>query len=277
MALAGYCRGCGQYVWLNDQWGCVNGHPWTEISNWYETQSGAPVTPYWVQPAPSVAPVAPAPAAPAAIPIAPVAAAPAPAPVPVVEPAPAAAVPVAVPMPIPPASPEAAPVSEPTVAPTAPETVVVPVAVEPAQSSRLELLADILATLGQYPNYVAHYGTDTDIVIGNEIADASWGTGQKKVEYSAILKADEAQRTVVYWELIKESSSGLNFGSFDAEATTTVGLQRSGNKAEAIIGPNGVAMDADWDYAATRSIVESVVARHGWRLESVVRKSSAQW
>ena len=239
MALAGYCRGCGQYVWLNDQWGCVNGHPWTEISNWYETQSGAPVTPYWLQPAPVPAPVSPAPAAPVVVPTAPVAAAPAPAPVPIVEPAPAA--------------------------------------VAPAPSSRLELLADILATLGQYPNYVSHYGTDTDIVISNEIADASWGTGQKKVKYSAILKADEPQQTVVYWELIKESSSGLDFGSFDAEATTTVGLQRSGKKAETIIGPNGLALDAEWDYAATRSIVESVVTRHGWRLKSVVRKSSAQW
>ena len=44
MALAGYCRGCGQYVWLNEQWGCVNGHPWTEISNWYDPQNGTPVT-----------------------------------------------------------------------------------------------------------------------------------------------------------------------------------------------------------------------------------------
>ena len=49
MAVAGFCRSCGQYVWLNDQWGCVNGHPWTEISNWYDPAQGVPVTPYWLQ------------------------------------------------------------------------------------------------------------------------------------------------------------------------------------------------------------------------------------
>ena len=83
MALAGYCRGCGQYVWLNEQWGCVNGHPWTEISNWYDPQNGTPVTPYWLQPAassgapaPMATPPQPAPTAepmpaPAPMPVAP--------------------------------------------------------------------------------------------------------------------------------------------------------------------------------------------------------------
>ena len=49
MALAGYCRQCAQYVYLNNQWGCMNGHAWNEISGWYEPETGAPVTPPWMQ------------------------------------------------------------------------------------------------------------------------------------------------------------------------------------------------------------------------------------
>src|SRR5574340_230225 len=64
----------------------------------------------------------------------------------------------------------------------------------PAQGTRLALLADMLATFSQYPDYTVVYGTDTDISIDNEIARASWGTGRKKVEYAAVMKAVEAER-----------------------------------------------------------------------------------
>jgi hypothetical protein len=232
MALAGYCRGCGQYVWLNDQWGCVNGHPWTEISNWYDPQTGTPVTPYWLQPATPRPVAAPAPAAPPP------------------EPTPAAA---ALPAPAP--------------------TAIAP----PAPSDRLTLLADMLATFGQYPNYTTQYGTDTDMVIGNQIADANWGTGAKRVEFSAIMKAVEGERTIYYWEMIKESGGGLNFGGFDAEMSTTVGMKSWGTKKETVIGPGGTELDYNWDYAATRRIVEDVAARHGWQVKVVLKKNSAQW
>lgn len=236
MAVAGYCRTCAQYVYLDERWGCVNGHPWTEISNWYDPDGGQPITPYWLQPAPEQ-PVA-------------VAATPAETVVAVTEPVPTL-------------------VEEP--APAAPEAVAPPV------DARLALLADILAAFAPYPGYAVAYGTDTDVVIGNDVADASWGTGKKKVEYSAILKAMEPERTIHFWEMLKESGGGLNFGGFESESYSTVGMKRFGKKKEVVAGPGGVAMDYDWDYAATRRIVEDVAARHGWRVKVVLRKSSAQW
>ena len=139
------------------------------------------------------------------------------------------------------------------------------------------MLADMLTTLGQYPNYHSAYGTDTDIVIDNQIADANWGTGAKKVEFSAIMKAVEPERTIYYWEMLKESGGGLSFGGFDAEMTTTSGMKRWGTKKEVVIGPSGVAMDYNWDYAATRRIVEDVAARHGWRVKTVLQRKSAAW
>ena len=254
MALAGYCRGCGQYVWLNEQWGCVNGHPWTEISNWYDPQNGTPVTPYWLQPAASSG--APAPMATA------------PQPAPTAEPMPAPA-----PIPVAPAPEPAA-----VVAPAAPApAAAAPLAPAAPPADRLALLADVLATLGQYPNYTSQYGTDTDIVVSNEVANASWAGGKKKIEFSAIMKAVEAEHTIYYWEMLKESGSGLDFGGFDAEMSTTVGMKSWGTKKETVIGPDGIAMDAEWDYAATRRIVENVAARHGWQVKVVLKKNSAQW
>jgi hypothetical protein len=247
LQVAGWCRSCGRYVWLNEQWGCVDGHPWGEISGWYDPATGQAVIPYWLQPA-----AAPAPVAQVAPPVAsaPVPEMPAPAPAP--SPAPEA----------------------PVVAP-APQVAEAP-APQPA-GTRIALLADVLAALGQYPGYSAQYGTDTDIVIGDQVADASWGIGNKKVEYSAVMKAVESERTVYFWEMLKEKGAGMNFGGFESESYTTVGKKRSGVKKETVIGPDGVAMDYEWDYAATRRIVEEVAARHGWQLKVVLRKKSAQW
>jgi hypothetical protein len=279
MALAGYCRQCAQYVYLTEQWGCVNGHAWNEISGWYDAQTGTPVTPPWMQAA--------APAAPAPMP----AAAPQPSPEPVAAPLPA---PVVASTPIPAPEPEPAPVvaipaptPEPIVAPApAPEPapVVVPapelfatLAPGPAASDRLTLLADMLAAFAQYPSFNAQYGTDTDIVVDNQIVNANWGSGNKKVEYSAVMKAVETELTLYFWEIVKESSAGLTFGGVGAETYSYSGKTRSGVQKMMIIGADGQPVEWEWDYAATRSIVEDVAARHGWKTKVVLQKKSAQW
>ena len=219
MALAGYCGICKQYVYLTDQWGCVNGHAWNEISGWYDPDTGAPVTPYWLQPG-YVAQQR--------------------------------------------SEPEPAPVAE---------------AVPGAQTGddRVALLAAILGEFSAYPNYRVQYGTNTDVVIDNQIADASWGTGKKKIEYSAILKAVESERTVYFWEMLKESGGGLSFGGFESESYSTFGTKRSGKKKEVVLGPNGVEIDAGWDYSATRKMVEAVAAARGWRVKTVLRKGAAEY
>lgn len=154
-------------------------------------------------------------------------------------------------------------------------------AAEPAPTaetgSRLALLADMLETFGGYPGYTAAYGTDTDITIDNSVALASWGTGKKKVEYSAHMKAVEAERVLYFFEILKESGGGLSFGGFQSESYSTFGAKRSGKTKEVVLGPNGVAMDYEWDYGQTRAIVESVCARHGWTVKVVLRPGSAKY
>lgn len=230
MAVAGFCDQCRRNVWLNDSWGCENGHGWDQIRDWYDPASGTAVTPYWLRPAASAEP-APEPLETAPEP-------------PAAAPSPAPAVPAAAPV---------------------------------GPASRIELLAEILATFAKYPGYRVQYGTDTDITIDNDISDASWAGGRMKVEYAAVLKAVEPEATVYFWEILKEQKAGLSFGQLDSESYTTLGARRSGETREVVVGPGGVVADAAWDYGATRSIVESVTASRGWRLTTVIRKAAAQW
>jgi hypothetical protein len=144
-------------------------------------------------------------------------------------------------------------------------------------NDRLALLAAVLQAFAPYPGYQVRYGTDTDVVIDNQVADAKWAGGKKKIEYSAVLKAVEAERTVYFWEMLKESGGGLNFGGFESESYSTFGTKRSGKKKEIVFGPGGVEMNAEWDYGATRGIVESVAASMGWTVKTVLRKQSACW
>jgi len=260
MALAGFCRQCAQYVYLTEQWGCINGHAWNEISGWYDPQTGAPVTPPWMQVAPPLASPAPV--------VAPI---PEPAPEPVAAPLPEPAPePAAVPIPEPVPAPIAAPLPEP-----APAPVVVPAPA--AASDRLALLADILATFAQYPSFNAQYGTDADIVVDNNLVNANWGAGNKKVDYSAVMKAVETELTIYFWDIVKESGAGLNFGGFEAETYSVSGKSRSGVQKMMIVGADGTPVEWEWDYAATRRIVEDVGARHGWKTKVVLQKKSAQW
>lgn len=143
-------------------------------------------------------------------------------------------------------------------------------------TTRAALLEAIVAALAQYPGYSVAYGTDTDIVLSNKVADGSWGTGKKKVDFEAIMKAVEPERTLYYWEILKEKSVGLSFGGVEGETTFTSGTKRWGTKNEAIIGPAGTVA-WDWDYGKTRQIVESAAGQLGWTVKTVLRKSSAQW
>jgi hypothetical protein len=241
MAVAGWCRSCGAYVYVGQSWECVNGHPYTDVSNHYDPDTGTAVSTPWTAPAEA----APAAAA-AEVPAAP----------------PAADAPAAV-------------MAEAQAA--APAAVTAEAQAAPAQTAREAVLAAILAAFAPYPGYAVAYGTDSDITISNQIADAAWGIGKKKVEYQAVLKAVEAERTIYFWEILKEKGAGLSFGGMEGESYSTFGARRSGKKKEVVIGPAGKAIDYEWDYGATRSIVESAAAQQGWAVKVVLKKSKAQW
>ena len=202
MAIAGFCRQCNQNVWCDAQGSCTNGHPASEVSNWYDPDTGQRFD------------FAPAPAQ---------AAAPA-----------------------------------------------------PGGGTGAAVAAEIAQALLAKTGYTVTGGTNTDLVIGSEVANANWITGKKKVTYSAIMKAEDAERTVYWWEMLQESGGGLSFGTMGVESTSTFGTKRYGATKEVVIGPGGVAMDYSWDYAATRRLAEEIAARHGFAFKVVLRKKSAE-
>lgn len=51
MPKAGYCHDCSAYVWLDEEWRCPQGHPRERVNAWYDSDTGAPLTPPWTAPA----------------------------------------------------------------------------------------------------------------------------------------------------------------------------------------------------------------------------------
>lgn len=145
-------------------------------------------------------------------------------------------------------------------------------------SEKENVLRRIEAELAKHPQLVFNRSNQTDLEIKSVLADASWGVGKKKVEYSACLLAKEDEHKVLYWEIIKESGSGMEpFGGFKMEGFQS-GKQLFGKKKEIVIGPDGKKIvDYEWDYAATRKIVEDVARACGWQFKVVLMKKNASY
>jgi len=162
-----------------------------------------------------------------------------------------------------------------TAASSSPASTAAATRVPPAAPSRTAFLTDLMTTVASNPAYAAAWGSDTDMTISSNPVDGTWGAGKKRVEYSAVLKAVEADSTVYFWEMLKERTSGLSFGTFESESYTTVGTKRSGTKSEATVGPGSSSWE--WGYGTLRRLVEDVAARHGFTVRVVLVKNAACW
>ncbi len=141
-----------------------------------------------------------------------------------------------------------------------------------------QLLRDVEQTLSQNPKLTVARSDKTDLEIRSTLSDAKWALGKKKVEYSACLLAKEAERTVVYWEMIKETGFGIpTFGGFQVETYKTDWKTRSGTVREVGYGPKGKMIDYNWDYAETRSVVEDIAKANGWKFTVTLRKGKAMY
>lgn len=143
---------------------------------------------------------------------------------------------------------------------------------------RGNVLQSIAAALSPYPQLGLTWGQKADLEISNELANANWGVGKKKIEYSACLVADSATRTVIFWEMIKESGRGMmGLFSFKTETYRTNGTTRSGTVNETAYGPGGKVIDYNWDYAQVRQCVENAVRAQGWQFKTVLLKGKATY
>jgi hypothetical protein len=161
-------------------------------------------------------------------------------------------------------------------APAVPVPAVAPsLSAAPLPPNRSAFLTALMATVSSNLAYAAAWGVDTDMTIESNPVEGAWGSGTKRVEYSAALKAVEADRTVYMWELLKERSSGISFGTSGSESYTTVGVERSGTKREAVMGPGSASWE--WGYGTLRALVEEVAARHGFTVRVVLTRDAASW
>lgn len=144
-----------------------------------------------------------------------------------------------------------------------------------AAGTRAGFLTDLMAAFSDAPAYSAGWGADTDMTIVSNPVDGIWGLGKKRAEYTAALKVSEPDRTVYFWEMLKEQSSGLSFGTFETESYSTVGMKRSGKKKEIVVGPGAASWE--WGYGTTREVVEEIATRHGFGLRVVLTRNAATW
>ena len=153
-----------------------------------------------------------------------------------------------------------------------------PAAAPKASQGKEVLLQSIERELAQYPQLSVQRSSQTDLEIKSVLADANWGVGKKRVEYSACLLAKENEQIVFYWEMIKETGSGMEWtGGFKMQSFK-VGKAISGKTKEVIIGPDGKKVaDYDWDYGRTRGAVENVVKAQGWKFKTVLMKNKTKY
>ena len=135
------------------------------------------------------------------------------------------------------------------------------------EPSRTAFLTDLTATFASNPAYTAAPGTDTDMVIESNPVHGTWGMDSKRIEYSAALKAIEADRTVYFWEDLKDRSV--------PEAYAPSGKKDSGSKAESAVGPGSASWE--WGYGTQLAHIEEVAHRHGFTVKVVLARHSATW
>jgi len=140
------------------------------------------------------------------------------------------------------------------------------------------VLQAIAAALSPHPQLSLTWGQKADLEISNELANANWTVGNKKVEYSACLLADLGMRTIIFWEIIKEKGMGMAaLFSFKTETYRTNGSTRSGSVKEVGYGFDGKVIDYNWDYALVRQTIEAAAQSQGWQFKTVLMKGKASY
>lgn len=140
---------------------------------------------------------------------------------------------------------------------------------------RTELLSRLLAFDDRGPFSITP-GIDTDLLITNEVVNKNWATGKKKVSYQARLLLDETSATAYFWELLKESSSGIQF-SIGMEKTQIKGKELFRSVSEKGYGLNGQPVyDYQFDYGSLREALKQIIEQAGWNFKLVLTQGKTK-
>lgn len=140
----------------------------------------------------------------------------------------------------------------------------------PAQPGS-ELLAKLLSLDEKGPISIQR-GTDTDIIVSNEVVNKNWATGRKKVSYQARILLQENENAVYFWEMLEERSSGLQF-NIGFEKTRIKGKEVFSSANQSGFGLKGEPVfDYQFDYGSLREAFKEIIEEAGWKFKLVISK-----
>jgi hypothetical protein len=146
----------------------------------------------------------------------------------------------------------------------------------PANSEKETIIQELLAYSDAGPFNIAR-GSDTDVLVTNEVTNSSWFSGNKKATYTAQLLLKEGEKTAYFWEMLKESSSGLSFqmGVQKKKIKGTEVFQQSRERGYA---PGGVLVyDYEFDYGSMREAFKKLIESRGWKFKVAIMRGKTTY
>lgn len=117
-------------------------------------------------------------------------------------------------------------------------------------------------------------GGKTDLSINEELLDAGFSTGKKKIRYEAMILFDEADKTVKMYEKTTEISAGVSFG-MSGESTFQSGSTLFRKVKSVQYGPEGKVFEYNFDIGAIAKTVKTAAIAQGWKFKTVILKKNA--
>jgi len=138
-----------------------------------------------------------------------------------------------------------------------------------SNSEKEQILHELVAYSDSGPFKISR-GSDTDLLISNEVVDSSWFSGKKKVTYTAQLLLREEEKTAYFWEMLKETSSGLSFNA-GFQKKKIKGVEVFQQAREKGFSPTGEPVyDYQFDYGSLREAFKQQLQARGWKFKVVL-------
>jgi hypothetical protein len=139
--------------------------------------------------------------------------------------------------------------------------------------NKQEIIFSISARLNSMgiPNQ-AGYGAD--ISVQAEFLDASWGTGKKKIEYSASCFLNDQEQIMYFWELTKETGSGISFNG-ESEMSFQSGTTLFRKVKSVGYGPDGKVFEYSLDIGSITKMFKETAKQNGWKFKVVLKREKA--
>ena len=140
---------------------------------------------------------------------------------------------------------------------------------------RNTMIADLTAQLNAI-GISCQIGAGSDVDIQTEFLDASWGTGNKRIQYHASAFLNEPERIMYFWEFTKETGSGLSFSS-NAESSFQSGSTLFRKVKSVGYGPDGKAYEYSLDLGAITKTFKETAKQYGWKFKVVLKHEKAMY